>query len=78
MSRERLVGGVLLVGGIVLMAALALLVGTDPLASSDKARRAASFTECETYCRATPLSVRFDRNGSLLECRCDLIFPEVE
>lgn len=71
-----------LVGGIIFVVATLLafmLSGCD----SDydkmlKERRAAAFTECEAYCRATPLVVKFDRNGSLLECRCDLIFPEVE
>ena len=50
----------------------------DALDVTFKKRRAASFTECETYCRATPLAVKFDRNGTLLECRCDVVFSEVE
>jgi hypothetical protein len=71
-----------LVGGIILLVATALAVmlsGCDEsLDVTFKKRRAASFTECETYCRATPLAVKFDRNGALLECRCDIVFAEVE
>jgi hypothetical protein len=68
---EGLVGGVIL----VVVTALALLLSgcDDSLETTFKKRRAASFTECETYCRATPLGVKFDRNGALLECRCDII-----
>jgi len=71
-----------LVGGIIFIVAtlLAFLLSgcDDALDMTLKKRRAASFTECETYCRATPLAVKFDRNGQLLECRCDVIFSEVE
>lgn len=71
-----------LVGGIILIVATALAVMLsgcdDELHAGFKARRAAAFTECETYCRATPLAVKFDRNGTLLECRCDVVFSEVE
>jgi hypothetical protein len=73
---EGLVGGVIL---LVVTALALLLSGCDEsLDVTFKKRRAASFTECETYCRSTPLAVKFDRNGALLECRCDIVFAEVE
>lgn len=71
---ERLVALTVFVVATVL--ALALSGCDDSLDVAFRKRRAASFSECETYCRATPLAVRFDRNGALLECRCDLIVPD--
>ena len=75
-GQEGLIGGIIFV--IVTVLAFMLSGCDDSLDVAFKNRRAASFTECELYCRATPLAVKFDRNGWLLECRCDLIYSEVE
>jgi hypothetical protein len=73
---EGLVGGIIL--AVVTLLALMLAGCDDSYERTLKLRRSAAFTECEGFCRATPLAVKFDEHGRLSECRCDVVFSEVE
>ena len=75
-KNEAVIGAAIF--AIVTLLAIMLSGCDDAYEQTLKQRRNAAFTECESFCRATPLAVKFHPNGTLVECRCDVVFSEVE
>ena len=75
-KNEAVIGAVIF--AVVALLAMMLSSCDDAHEQTLKQRRSAAFTECEGFCRATPLAVKFHPEGRLAECRCDVVFSEVE
>jgi hypothetical protein len=74
-GQEGLVGGIIFIVATVLAVVLSGCDADNAETAWMQRRRAAGFTECEGYCRGTPLEVRFNDSGHLTLCRCDVVLP---